>query len=628
LVLAGAASGAFRWSASLQLDPYTRGAMNAVACVSASRCVAVDSAGGEVAFNPGAHRALVAAGQIAGHTTMLNAVDCASTAQCTAVDEQGEEVTFDPARPGRARRELISPASPLHGVSCPSPAQCTAVNGRGEEITFDPARPRSATVREVSPGNLLTRVTCPTATQCTTVTTGMAFTFDPTLTGAAKTTVGLGSSAPPRGLACPTAARCLEIDSAGGVTVFDPSTGVAMSPASVPGAGTIRWMTCPASTVCVAANTAGSVVTFDPAAPGTATSISIDPMGAPYGGLFGVSCPSAAQCTAVGYTGREFTFAPSGTATASAQLIDVNGPAPSLSSSFAVACASTRQCSLLDSTGYVATFDPARPRGLAARRLSGPISDYAALSCPSASLCVAAGQDSTCCGGSVTTFDPRGPSVSYGNWANEGGIDAIACVSATECTEASPGAYTIANGHGLETFDPGRPGGPPLARSQADGGFSALACPSTHQCTAAGTYAVPEVTFDPAAPAHGKSHRLPDIYLVSLACPSAKLCLAGNEFGQVQVFAPRSGRALGSTRIGASSQFVSSLACSSPVECLAVDGNNRAYVVDPRHPKAWAFETIAKPLKYGQVAATAVACPSARECVVVAADGQLFVGRT
>jgi hypothetical protein len=445
------------------------------------------------------------------------------------------------------------------------------------------------------------------------------------------TTVNLGSSAPPRGLVCLTTARCIMIDAAGGLMVFDPVTPATVTSAAVAGAGSVRWLTCPAPTMCVAVNTAGGEVTFDPAAPGAASSASVDPAGAPYGGLFGVACPSPAQCTAVDYTGREFTFAPVGAAISSAQMIDVNGPAPSLSSVyhgnvFALSCASKRQCSVLDSTGYVATFDPARPRLLAMRRLSGPISDYATLSCPSASLCVAAGADSRCCTGSVTVFDPRGLSISSGNWVNDGGIDALACVSPSVCTEASPNASSTAGAHGLVTFDPTHLGSP-VTTGQDNGGYSAMACPSIYQCTAVGAYAVPEVTFDPAAPARGQSHPLPDTYLASVACPSIKVCLAGNEFGQVQAFAPRSGRALASTRITGSSQVVISLACASPVECLAVDDNNRAYVVNPRRPTAWTVETIANPPRYGRVAGDAIACPTERECVVVAADGQLFIGR-
>ena len=95
----------------------------------------------------------------------------------------------------------------------------------------------------------------------------------------------------------------------------------------------------------------------------------------------------------------------------------------------------------------------------------------------------------------------------------------------------------------------------------------------------------------------------------------------------MQAFAPWPGKALASTRIAGSSQVVISLACASPIECLAVDGSNRAFVVNPRYPTAWTVETIAKPPKYGRVAGNAIACPTALECVVVAADGQLFIGR-
>ena len=145
-----------------------------LACPAANRCVLVTQGGRAVTFNPGSGRA-IARGRVAYPyqcneptcgTTLegdtLAALACPSVRQCTAVAGDGVEATFNPAAPSGARRSAVDPnGSGFAAVACPSPHQCTALDAVAA-VTFDPRAPNNATSVVIVPGGRgLLSLACP-----------------------------------------------------------------------------------------------------------------------------------------------------------------------------------------------------------------------------------------------------------------------------------------------------------------------------------------------------------------------------------------------------------------------------------------------------------------------------------
>ena len=104
-------------------------------------------------------------------------------------------------------------------------------------------------------------------------------------------------------------------------------------------------------TVSVPAGSRLTVPVFDPTAPGSPSTVTVDPGLS----LNSVACPSSTQCTGVDGGGQEVTFNPISPGIPSPATVDgtntLNG----------VACPSTTQCTAVDSTGQAVTFNPAAP---------------------------------------------------------------------------------------------------------------------------------------------------------------------------------------------------------------------------------------------------------------------------
>ena len=136
LAVPNVAHASLAWSVAVTVDSHAAGTgLDAVACPSASLCVAVDGQGREATFNPQAPQGATDA-VVAG--SALIAVACPALAQCTAIDTRGEQVTFDPQSPSGATPTSIDTNAVPLSVACPSATQCTAVDSSGEEVTFTP----------------------------------------------------------------------------------------------------------------------------------------------------------------------------------------------------------------------------------------------------------------------------------------------------------------------------------------------------------------------------------------------------------------------------------------------------------------------------------------------------------
>jgi hypothetical protein len=366
-------------------------------------------------------------------------------------------------------------------------------------------------------------------------------------------------------------------------------------------------------------------VTFDP---GTVTANSPTVRGINDSGRSetAVSCPSAGQCTAVDDYGYEVTFDPTTGAAiagdaAGPQSIDTSsspGPIPQINS---VSCPSTGQCTAVDGNGYEVTFDPATGAAIAGgasgqqdidsnRALTG-------VSCFSATLCAAV--DSS---GNAVTFDPSSNPVVATIRGIGGGMSAVSCPSADQCT-------AVEDVNEL-TFNPttGTSGG---ASVDPLGNMSSVSCPSTSQCTAVDAQGA-AVTFDPATGtptgqgAVFVDQNSSDAVLLSVSCSSTGQCTAVDRAGNEVTFNPRTATYNGpaSTPIDRSTGALTSTSCPSSSQCTVVDQTGHEATFDPATGAAISGGASGSQLidgyNYTPGALHSVSCPSTGQCTAV--DGQ------
>lgn len=155
--------------------------LTALACPSISQCTALDDAGYEYTFQPrtgqrvGSFQIDQAAGLDApsgDSTNELDAISCPTTKLCAAVDTLGNIITFDPQLNGAAEAfgstTISYPGSSLSAISCKPSGVCVAVDRSGNAIAGS-ADSQSWQLQPVDPGHAFNAVACPTKTECVAV---------------------------------------------------------------------------------------------------------------------------------------------------------------------------------------------------------------------------------------------------------------------------------------------------------------------------------------------------------------------------------------------------------------------------------------------------------------------------
>jgi hypothetical protein len=283
--------------------------LGAVACPSESVCVAIDSTGYEVTFDPASPSGATSAPIDSG--VELSGVACWLTSACSAIGNNGDEIDFDPGAPGSATRAAIGSAG---HVSCVVPAttpqQCTVVDG-GDEMTFNPASPGSPPSTTIDGANFLSAVACPSVSQCTAVDQiGQAVTFNPGSPAPTTTTIDSGENSELSALACPSVSQCTAVDSAGRATTFDPQAPTSPAPTVTQIDTTpdneLEGIACPSASACVAEDVGGNVIEGDPLSGVPWTAIPI----APSILLTGIACGSSTVCIAVDASGDVYVGTP------------------------------------------------------------------------------------------------------------------------------------------------------------------------------------------------------------------------------------------------------------------------------------------------------------------------------
>ena len=310
----------------------------AVACASARQCTALVVGGVELTFDPespGIPTSVPAA-------SPLSALACTSASQCVAVGGSGE-TTFNPDSSGLPTSYTVDGAYGLSAVACPSASQCTAVGSAGAEVTFNATSPGTPTSYTIDSNTALYAVACASTTQCTAVdNNGGEVTFNPTSPGAPARAVIDSVYVKLSAVACPSATQCTAVDSSGGEVTFNPASPGTPTPVTIDGTTALYAVACPSATQCTAVDGGGSEVTFNPSSPGSPVPVMIDGGDGANGStaIYAIACPSSSQCTAVDGGGGEVTFKPASPGTPARVAID----SPYDGKLSAVACPSVNLC--------------------------------------------------------------------------------------------------------------------------------------------------------------------------------------------------------------------------------------------------------------------------------------------
>ena len=217
LALPAAAHAAPAWSGARSLAELNPPGMAAVACPSATECVAVEGPPlpqaprtDEVNYNPAAPGGWSA--YTVDRGSSATAVACNSSTSCTAVGSSGRAVTFNPRAPAGATAYTVDPGHTLRAVACPSAHQCTAVDGVGGEVTFKPKAVRAVTPTRVD-RSALSGVACPTTAVCVAADAGGKLVEG--APGKPWSVVSLSGADPPLVVACGSSSACVALDGDG-----------------------------------------------------------------------------------------------------------------------------------------------------------------------------------------------------------------------------------------------------------------------------------------------------------------------------------------------------------------------------------------------------------------------------
>jgi WD40-like Beta Propeller Repeat len=242
------------------------------------------------------------------------------------------------------------------------------------------------------------------------------------------------------------------------------------------------------------------------------------------------------------------------------------------------------------------------------------------VACPSISLCAAVDANDV-----LTSTEPVGGASAWTNAPIAGypNLSAISCPSVSLCvaTGGGPTTATIAT-----STDPvGGAGSWSTAQIPAGSGAFAVSCPSVSMCIAT-THAGNILTSsDPTGGLSGWTQTAIDTgtYDVeAVSCPSVSLCVAGDSAGHALISTAPAAGASSWTNISVDPGNVV-FAVSCPTVSLCVAGDSAGNVITSTDPTGGASAWTKTSVDQG-VFVRAVACPSVALCVAVDQNGKIL----
>lgn len=246
------------------------------------------------------------------------------------------------------------------------------------------------------------------------------------------------------------------------------------------------------------------------------------------------------------------------------------------------------------------------------------------ISCPTTGLCVAAGPQ----GNIWASADPTGPVSSWvgaalGLAATH--MNAISCASASLCVAVSQHSKVIWSTNPL--------GGAPawtITELSEPLNLRGVSCPTVSLCVAVGNEGDILTSTDPTggAAAWKVAHKPagPGL-LTGISCPTGGLCVTASASAMISSTAPASGTWKGVA--GGTGLTVTGVSCPAVSACAAVDNNADAITsTDPAGPAgAWSFVNVIQPRGTDNGSGNAmngISCPSIGLCVAAGAERKLI----
>jgi hypothetical protein len=148
--------------------------LTGLGCPSSTQCTAVDNDGTQITFDPLTGRRLFAwridhrvgldlPSILYDHE--LDGISCHSTASCVAVDTQGYEVSFDPRSRRGVSLHKVDDVDGLTVADCPARGLCVLTSADGRVFTGQPGGLHWTATR-LFEATALTAVTCHSASEC------------------------------------------------------------------------------------------------------------------------------------------------------------------------------------------------------------------------------------------------------------------------------------------------------------------------------------------------------------------------------------------------------------------------------------------------------------------------------
>jgi len=441
------------WTHYSAIDTFTLHSLNSISCVSPTFCVAVGYKGAETAFNGSAWSATQNID--GGAAATVTDVSCASTSFCVATASDGTNnpivyngTTWD-------NSQTVSGGVGFNAVSCTSPSFCMV--GGTNVSTYNGSTWSNASAIPDG-GTTVHRLSCLSAAFCEAIQLGgRAFTYTGTWTNATVIDMTNGIFA----VSCASSSLCVAVGGNGGgaiagdgVALVYDGTSWSKPMIAEMSADYLNSVSCaPGTTFCMATDAGGNWLTYNAGAWSSAS-----PIGLLLTQVASISCTSTTFCIAVGNGfagGAAATWNGSGWST-----YQFGTPAPAMVS---VSCATSTFCVAVDDAGNTSTYNGTT--WSAETSIDNPVNPLVGVSCaPNTTTCVAV--DS---GGNAVTLN-------NGTWSAPtqapptGSLVAISCPSATYC---------VADGsNGMNYFDG-------TSWSSTTGGSRPdewLSCPSTTFC--------------------------------------------------------------------------------------------------------------------------------------------------
>lgn len=287
-----------------------------------------------------------------------------------------------------------------------------------------------------------------------------------------------------------------------------------------------------------------------------------------------------------------------------------------------IACRSRRLCVGVTWNGFaLSTSDPMG--GLWQSQLVDGHDSLTAVSCPAVGFCIAA--DSA--GDILSSTDPSGGAAAWRGFRVDRrnlDIGSISCPTSTLCVAAGFGGV-------LTSSDPGGgPGAWHWSEIDGDHGLAGVNCPSSSLCVAVDNDGSVFTSTDPADGAAAWSgSALGRGILQTVTCASAALCLIGEDGGRVLSSTDPTGGASAwhqATLPDPNSQDVLGASCPSTQLCVVIDRGGLYASTNPAGAApGWAYEGA----PFGEAELGGVDCSSVTMCTAFAgsigsSDGALI----